>query len=242
MTAFLASVRNLEEADIALRGGADILDLKEPVRGALGAVDIKTIAQVAAFVAGRRLVSATTGDVITDISQFENQVRELTGTGVDIIKFPVYADLSPRLLAAIDDLNSRGHRLVAVLMSDVSIATKQVTAISASGLFGVMLDTADKQLGTIVQRHGIRALARFVEQARAERIGVGIAGGLSPEDVANVLLIQPDFIGFRGALCVGGRTGSVNLQAVEKLRSLIPEQKLSVNLNGVHKHELEARA
>ncbi|MEJ2115924.1 MAG: (5-formylfuran-3-yl)methyl phosphate synthase, partial [Gammaproteobacteria bacterium] len=37
MTGMLASVRNLEEAMMVYQGGADIIDLKEPNEGALGA-------------------------------------------------------------------------------------------------------------------------------------------------------------------------------------------------------------
>ena len=39
MTLFLASVRDVAEAEIALLAGADIVDLKDPAQGALGAVD-----------------------------------------------------------------------------------------------------------------------------------------------------------------------------------------------------------
>jgi (5-formylfuran-3-yl)methyl phosphate synthase len=38
MTLFLASVRDEAEAEIALLNRADIVDLKEPAHGALGAV------------------------------------------------------------------------------------------------------------------------------------------------------------------------------------------------------------
>src|SRR5712691_8352699 len=44
MTKFLASVRDVSEAEIALAAGADIIDLKEPARGALGAVEPAIIA------------------------------------------------------------------------------------------------------------------------------------------------------------------------------------------------------
>ena len=40
----LVSVRNAEEAESALQGGADILDAKEPANGALGKVDATTLA------------------------------------------------------------------------------------------------------------------------------------------------------------------------------------------------------
>src|SRR5947209_20487137 len=42
----LVSVRNVAEAEAALAGGCDVLDLKEPGRGAMGMADISTIEAV----------------------------------------------------------------------------------------------------------------------------------------------------------------------------------------------------
>ena len=43
MTGMLASVRNLKEAEMVCRGGTDIVDIKEPRHGALGAVPLSTV-------------------------------------------------------------------------------------------------------------------------------------------------------------------------------------------------------
>ncbi|TIQ75182.1 MAG: dihydroneopterin aldolase, partial [Mesorhizobium sp.] len=42
MTRMLASVTGVDEAEIALSGGVDIVDLKDPKAGALGAVSTQT--------------------------------------------------------------------------------------------------------------------------------------------------------------------------------------------------------
>src|SRR5260221_3008307 len=44
----LVSVRNAVEAEAALAGGCDVLDVKEPGRGAMGMADVSTIAAVLA--------------------------------------------------------------------------------------------------------------------------------------------------------------------------------------------------
>jgi uncharacterized protein (UPF0264 family) len=49
----LVSVRDAAEAVEALAGGADWIDLKEPQRGPLGAVDAVTARDVVHVVAGR---------------------------------------------------------------------------------------------------------------------------------------------------------------------------------------------
>ena len=58
----LVSVRNAVEAEVALGGGADWIDVKEPTRGALGAADPQTIQSVIQTVAGRTPVSVAVGE------------------------------------------------------------------------------------------------------------------------------------------------------------------------------------
>ncbi len=54
MTLFLASVRDAAEAEMAIGAGADIIDLKDPGQGALGALAPDTIAACVRRVAGTR--------------------------------------------------------------------------------------------------------------------------------------------------------------------------------------------
>ncbi|MGA9137235.1 MAG: (5-formylfuran-3-yl)methyl phosphate synthase, partial [Methylovirgula sp.] len=61
MTLMLASVADAAEAGIALIEGADIIDLKDPTRPPLGALDLATVRAAVAAVAGRRPVSAVVG-------------------------------------------------------------------------------------------------------------------------------------------------------------------------------------
>ena len=63
MTMMLASVRSLDEALFALEAGADLIDLKEPSHGALGALDHAAVRVCVQAIGGRRPVSATIGDI-----------------------------------------------------------------------------------------------------------------------------------------------------------------------------------
>ena len=56
MTMMLASVTGPDEAEIAIAGGADIIDLKDPAAGALGALPAARIAATIAAIKGRRPV------------------------------------------------------------------------------------------------------------------------------------------------------------------------------------------
>src|SRR5262245_27316757 len=64
MSGLLVSVRSAAEAEVALAGGATLIDVKEPARGSLGRADDMTIAAVLHVVAGRRPVSAALGELV----------------------------------------------------------------------------------------------------------------------------------------------------------------------------------
>src|SRR5215468_9568595 len=77
----LISVRDAAEAEAALRGGADVIDVKEPRRGSLGRADAATIAAVVACVAGRRPVSAALGELVEPGSE------AVPGPGLSFVKW-----------------------------------------------------------------------------------------------------------------------------------------------------------
>src|SRR5204863_2047675 len=66
MTGLLVSVRSAAEAELALAGGADIIDVKEPRRGALGPADPIVWKEILERVAGRVPVSAALGELHSD--------------------------------------------------------------------------------------------------------------------------------------------------------------------------------
>src|SRR5262245_51990310 len=59
----LVSVRDAAEAEAALAGGADLIDVKEPSRGALGRADAVVIADIVRAVGGKAIVSAALGEL-----------------------------------------------------------------------------------------------------------------------------------------------------------------------------------
>ncbi len=224
MTAMLASVRSPIEARVALAGGADLIDLKEPARGALGALDLDTVAAVIAAVAGARPVSATTGDPGAAPAFVAARARALAGLGVDFVKAGLAGSAADaRLLDALAPLAASGIALVAVLPADAGVDPAAVGPVAAAGWRGIMLDTADKNSGSLRARVPSPLLAEFVVAARTAGLLVGLAGSLAREDVAPLLDLRPDYLGFRGALCAGGaRAGALEAAAVAAVRALIP--------------------
>ena len=220
----LASVTGPAEAEVALACGADIIDLKDPARGALGAVDAATIRATVGQIAGRRPVSAVTGDLPMEPAVVADAVVAVAATGVDFVKVGVFPGGDP--LAAIQGLAllARSVRLVAVLFADSAPDLGLLLAFAEAGFAGAMLDTAHKVDGRLLDHMPLPALRRFVASCREHELMCGLAGALEPPDIPRLLLLGPDLLGFRGALCNGGRAGTLDPERVALVRGLIPRE------------------
>ncbi|MBV8538284.1 MAG: (5-formylfuran-3-yl)methyl phosphate synthase [Alphaproteobacteria bacterium] len=227
MTMLLASVRSAAEARQALAGGADIIDLKEPAAGALGRLPDATIREILRAVDGRRPTSATIGDMELSPPRVLEAVRDMAAAGVDIVKFGVFGGDAPGTLAALAAPARSGLRLVAVLFADRDPDFDLIDRCADTGLYGIMLDTADKRAGPLTTHLGRAALARFVQRGRDKGLLTGLAGSLSARDVPDLLTLSPDYLGFRSALATGGRSGELDPAAVVRLRALLDARSSS---------------
>jgi (5-formylfuran-3-yl)methyl phosphate synthase len=223
MTLFLASVRDEAEAEIALGAGADIVDLKEPAHGALGALDRERTMAILSVIAGRATVSATIGDLPMVADTIRDAVLARAALGVDYVKFGLFPDGKAR--ACLDELRpvARNARLIVVLFADRLPQFDAVAAAADMGAAGIMLDTAGKSSGSLRDHVAIRRLAHFVTSAKAQDLAVGLAGSLTALDVPELLALGPELLGFRGALCHASRSSSLDPLACAAIRALIPE-------------------
>ncbi|MES9945074.1 MAG: (5-formylfuran-3-yl)methyl phosphate synthase [Candidatus Thiodiazotropha sp.] len=210
MTGMLASVIDPRELDIAIQAGVDIIDLKNPHTGALGALPIASIRNLVTRCAGRCPVSATVGDLPADPQQLNKAIRQTAACGVDYVKVGFFSSQNlNQCLQAISGLTHR-HNLVAVLFADRDPPLQRLDEFADAGFHGVMLDTAGKGGGGLLAHTGVNRLGRFVNQVRALDMLSGLAGSLGLEDIPHLHPLLPDYLGFRGALCEGSvRTASV---------------------------------
>jgi uncharacterized protein (UPF0264 family) len=226
MTGMLASVADLGEAELAAELGADIVDLKDPSTGALGAWQAGAIESAVARLGDRVTLSATVGDIPPDAAAIDAAVARIAATGVDIVKvglLPGGDDAG--CLRALSRHATAGVRLVLVWLADLSDSALNARDLADAGLFGVMLDTARKQHTGLRGCWRDAALALFVDDARAQGLVTGLAGSLTIEDVTPLLALEPDYLGFRGALCAGGqRVARLDHARFRGVRAVIPRQ------------------
>jgi uncharacterized protein (UPF0264 family) len=207
----LISVRDTNEASIALDAGADFIDIKEPDAGALGAVDLQSACEIVAMISGRRLTSATVGDLPGDASILSDAARRTASSGVDFVKIGFPASTAADICGVIRELApvARQIALVAVIFADDLPPRDAVAAATTAGFAGVMLDTADKRGGRLLDHLGVSRLRDFVASARSNKLMCGIAGSLRHADIAPLAGIGADYLGFRGAGCIGSHRGGV---------------------------------
>ncbi|ARN81535.1 (5-formylfuran-3-yl)methyl phosphate synthase [Methylocystis bryophila] len=221
MTLMLASVLSSAEADTAVDCGVDIVDCKDARRGALGALSLDEVAKIVASIAKRRPVSAVV-ELPHDASQARAAIEAAAATGVDFVKFAL--PMTPDLHEVVDSLAPLCPRirLVAVLFADLGPDLEALPLLARAGFHGVMLDTAHKGKGRLLDHVGVGALGDFVSRARALGLSSGLAGSLEAPDVPRLLVLAPDVLGFRGALCeTGDRQRALSPAGVKLIREMI---------------------
>lgn len=224
MTGFLASVASVEEAKIALAGGADIIDLKNPHAGALGALPLTTIAETVEIIGNNAQTSATIGDLTTDSGNIPDAVKAMQATQVDFIKIGLFTE-GGKLSELINSLSyeASNYKLIAVLFADQPLDLNLLPQLAEAGFHGVMLDTATKQGSGLRTNLSDHELARFVQIAKQLGLVSGLAGQLTASDIHTLLPHNPDYLGFRSALCAQHqRTQVIDSKAILKIRRLIP--------------------
>jgi uncharacterized protein (UPF0264 family) len=163
---------------------------------------------------------------MSDPSTICEAVRVMSQTGVDYVKVGLFGGV--RQESVIESLAAecaRGTRVVAVLFADRNPNLELLPLIAASGCAGVMLDTANKNAGGLRECLTHAELAGFLCRAKPLGLLAGLAGSLRRDDVSPLLGLEPDYLGFRGALCRGReRAAVIESGEVQAIRRLIDRE------------------
>lgn len=220
----LVSVSSADEAEIALLAGADVIDAKDPLTGALGAVALDVFADIRAAVGERCPVSAALGDV-TDVADAERLVSSFEKRGAQILKLG-FAGVTARarvarvLEAAVNCCD--GASVVAVAYADASAvgsidANDLIDVAARAGVKGVLVDTADKTSPGLTTLWDDDDLSSWVARVHERELFAAVAGKLQARDLLRVAESGADVAGVRGAACAGGRNGRVSRDLVQGL-------------------------
>lgn len=224
MTQLLISVKNVEEAWLALQAKADVIDLKDPSIGALGALDLHETERILQAVGGRALLSAAVGEQQVSADQLLQDIGIRAKLNVPIIKIAVSELIyTPHFFSELTKVINTGTKMVAVFFADEAIDFNLLGLLQKNGFYGAMLDTKLKQF-SLPELQSKNTINRFVELCRFYGLKSGLSGSLKPQHIESLVRFNSSYIGFRGGVCENfQRKSALSLPRVIEVRNMLHE-------------------
>lgn len=230
----LVSVVHEEEVAPAVAGGADIIDIKNPSEGSLGANFPRVIRRVRELTPAAVPVSAAIGDAPDLPGLLALAAAGAATCGVQYVKVGLLGPREPldalRLLKEVC-LAAREQDPAVLIMAAAYADARKIGSLlpldlpsvaAEAGADGCMLDTAAKDGATLLTELGTPELETFVARCRDRGLVCALAGSLREHDLPRIHDLGPDIIGVRTAACRGDRlTGRVDRDAVRRLKDRI---------------------
>jgi len=230
----LVSIWYPEEFYDAVMGGADIVDIKDPSAGSLGAPKpgvVKKVVNIANSMGVKCELSAAVGDVKCCSSTVRIAAYFLALMKLNYIKVGIETnginaayDIAENVVKGAKEA---GHsKVILVGYADF----KRVKSINPLNLpeiaykveaDGVMIDTRVKDGTNTFDHLTLGYLKQFVVKAKERELIVALAGGLRKEHVKLAYKLGFDVIGVRTAACSGGRLGRISKDKVRELKKAI---------------------
>jgi uncharacterized protein (UPF0264 family) len=225
-------VRSTDEAEAALAGGADVIDIKEPEQGPLGAANPQTMAGIVRVVAGRAPVTAAAGELLDVGARSAMRTIESIPSSILLCKIGLrgcgdrfgWQDLWKEAAA---HCRAAGNcsRLVAVVYADWAAQAPRPTDVLRVAVEhncpALLIDTWDKSRGNLLDYWSTDELRTFITHVHSHQMAIVLAGSLSGPSLEMVAGLSPDLVAVRGAACENGRGGTVSAQRVSALKQLI---------------------
>lgn len=234
-TALMISVINGDETLAALVGGADIIDVKNPAEGALGAPTPAMIMNVCSVLKRNKPFSIALGEfpgkpgaaalAALGSAHFKpNYVKiaflphstpeEIRETLQEIKKSLSYAVQKPISLVVVAYADTL--RYTSWNLSDFATISRE------GGADGCLVDTWEKKNKSLLDYLAWGEIEQFIAACQQRQLFCGLAGSLRAAEVMTLSRLQPDIIGVRSAVCGGDRLkGTVSAQTVKELKARI---------------------
>jgi (5-formylfuran-3-yl)methyl phosphate synthase len=222
MTKLLVSVRSAPEAALALSAGVDLIDIKDPTKGSLGAPDANVVEHIVREVDGRVPLSVALGE-LRDQGSME---RLGTFTGVHYAKIGLahcdsWPDWADRWATVLGRLPAKVQPVAVVYAEGTSVGAPDSDRVLAAAerlcCGAVLVDTFDKSKGTLLDLWPQERLKAFIVAVQRRGMLAVVGGSLSLEAIPSVAAFGPDYVALRGAVCRGGRTGPLDAELVQQV-------------------------
>jgi uncharacterized protein (UPF0264 family) len=209
----LISPINEAEAKEAIAGGADIIDVKNPLEGALGANYPCVIKSIKQLTPKPLEVSCAIGDAPNLPGTISLAAFGAATLGVDYVKVGLFGVktveeavfLLKQVTKAVKD-SSPAVKVVAAGYADAEkigtldpLLIPEIAHKASADI--AMLDTATKNGANLFTYQNQAQLKAFVDAAHSFGLQAALAGSLRKQYVPTVYGLGADIAGFRGAAC-----------------------------------------
>lgn len=227
----LISVTSAVEAQAARQGGADLIDVKNPAEGALGAAPVSALRDIRAALPAESVVSAALGESNSAPGVLALAAYGAAMLGARYVKLGLLTPTPTEAITLLRQVQSALRlanpdcALIAVGYADAAeigaLSWKVLPEVAhAARIHGCMLDTALKDGRRLFDHCSETALAHWLAECRSAGLLCALAGSLSSADLPTLRRLRPDVAGFRGAACWGDRVnGQVQADLVAALRA-----------------------
>ncbi|MDD4136966.1 MAG: (5-formylfuran-3-yl)methyl phosphate synthase [Methanoregula sp.] len=209
---------------------ADIIDVKKPSEGSLGANFPWVIREIKEF--AQKPVSAAIGDFEYKPGGASLAAYGAACAGADYVKIGLAfdgrdhaRDLITAVVRAVKDEFPKKYVVIAAY-SDFermhSISPFDMAPVAAEcGADFAMVDTGIKDGESTFAFMDEKTLRSFTEGNRKLGLGTALAGSLKFEDIDALKRIDPEIIGVRGMVCGGDRNAAVREDLIKKALAMI---------------------
>ena len=222
-TNLLISLRKIDELSEEIINEADIIDLKDPLNGSIGAWDLQDIKKVIFRFKNQIQISATLGDIFIN-QKFLIKLKQFDKLNLDYIKFGLLSMNIKNLFDKIKFLEERKFKtkLVCVVFVDISdhfnLVYKKLDLFESCGIKYMMLDTYNKNNGDLLSFCNISNLDKFISKCKKFDINIGLAGSLKESHIPLMMKLKPNILGFRSAICkFNKRMSEVDIGKLKKI-------------------------
>jgi (5-formylfuran-3-yl)methyl phosphate synthase len=227
----LVSVTDAQEARVAVEAGVDIVDVKNPAEGSLGAPTPGVIERVREVVPDEHPVSAAIGDMPNLPGSAALAALGAARAGSAYVKVgllgPSTIDAAVVLLRAVREATDGEAAVIAAAYADAERVPggplppgAVVEAARRAGVAGCLVDTAVKDGHGLFEWLTPAALETLVAEGQAAGLELALAGGLRAEELGLVRATGADIAGVRAAACrAGRRTGPLDTERIGRLRA-----------------------
>lgn len=236
----LISPQSINEAVECVKGNADIIDIKNPSEGSLGANFPWIIRSIRKMVPRTTPISATVGDIAYQPGTVALASLGAATAGASFVKVGLYniktSEQGIEVMKAVKRTIEEYQLPVSIVAAGYAegesigsldpLSIPHIAAVAKCDY--AMLDTFDKTTKkSIFDILSNSILEDFIARSREKNISVALGGSIKISHIPILKKLQPDIVGIRGAVCDGGdrEKGTIKSDLINEFSLKLKETK-----------------